>query len=154
MICPNCGKTTGSLHRCQKKAKRPRKPPTTGSRARKARIRGMVKNYTADDWKRCVEAWGGKCAYCGSNGRLQQEHFYSVLEGGTYTPDNIIPACKKCNSAKSNKDPLEWLLTQKNGLATYARIHQYLSTLRPVDALARIYKAPMDIQVQSGAFLH
>jgi 5-methylcytosine-specific restriction endonuclease McrA len=154
VICPNCGKTTGTLHRCKGKHKKPKKPPTSGSRERKARIRGMVKNYTADDWKTCLEAWSGKCAYCGASGRLQQEHFYSVLDGGTYTPDNIIPACKKCNSAKSNKDPLEWLLTQKNGLVTYARIHLYLSTLRPIDALARIYKTPLDFQNQSGAFLH
>jgi 5-methylcytosine-specific restriction endonuclease McrA len=129
VICPNCGKTTGSLHRCKGKNRRQRekKPPTTGSKARKARIRGMVKNYTADDWKRCLEYWGNACAYCGTGGRMQQEHFVPVDLGGTYTPENIIPACGKCNSQKQRKDPLEWLLQKPGGLAAYVRIFDYLS---------------------------
>jgi hypothetical protein len=112
------------------KQKREPKPRTTGSRARKARIRGMVKNYTAQDWERCLEYWNNACAYCGAGGRMQQEHYLPVDMGGTYTPDNIIPACGKCNSQKQRKDPLEWLLTkQEHGLVIMLRISQYFSTI-------------------------
>jgi 5-methylcytosine-specific restriction endonuclease McrA len=86
----------------------------------------MVKSYTQEDWQKALSYFENKCAYCGKSGHMQQEHYYSVLDGGTYTPDNIIPACSKCNSSKSNKDPLEWLLTkQEHGLVTMLRINQY-----------------------------
>ena len=106
-----------------------KKPPTSGSRARKAKIRLMAKDYTADDWKRCLQAWGNRCAYCNGGGRMQQEHFFPVDLGGTYTVDNIIPACGKCNSRKQRKHPLEWLMEQKGGLSTYVKILDYLRSL-------------------------
>ena len=113
----------------------------------------MAKNYTADDWKRCVEAWEGKCAYCGAKGRLEQEHFFPVELGGTYTPDNIIPACKRCNSTKHKKHPLEWLIEQKGGLATYVRIFGYLSAYFPRPLLAGGLRA-VDREKQGCPELH
>jgi 5-methylcytosine-specific restriction endonuclease McrA len=149
MICTVCPRDVPTLldglycsFRCRsvgkKKKAKQRKPLTTGSRERKARIRGMVKSYTQEDWQKALSYFENKCAYCGKSGHMQQEHYYSVLDGGTYTPDNIIPACSKCNSSKSNKDPLEWLLTkQEHGLVTMWKISQYFSTL-PVNAPERL----------------
>jgi 5-methylcytosine-specific restriction endonuclease McrA len=135
--CSVCGKETDRLlfglycsFRCKpKKVRTKKKNLSTGSKARKARIRLMVKDYSTEEWKRCLEAWEGKCAYCGKQGHMQQEHFLPVDLGGEYTKRNIIPACGKCNSRKKDKDPLEWLLTQDHGLVTYAKVFQYFEAL-------------------------
>jgi 5-methylcytosine-specific restriction endonuclease McrA len=87
----------------------------------------MVKDFSAEDWQRARDAFDNKCAYCGESAkRLEQEHFVSVLAGGTYTKKNIIPSCPKCNGSKHDKDPFEWLVVQEHGLVAYARITQYL----------------------------
>jgi len=100
---------------------------TSGSRARHIRIKGMVKDFSPADWKRALDHFENKCAYCGESAkRLEQEHFVSVNSGGTYTGKNIIPACPKCNGNKRDKDPFEWLVVRDYGLVAYARITQYL----------------------------
>jgi 5-methylcytosine-specific restriction endonuclease McrA len=40
--------------------------------------------------------------------RLTQDHFIPVAKGGPYTQNNIVPACKRCNSSKNDKDAMEW----------------------------------------------
>jgi 5-methylcytosine-specific restriction endonuclease McrA len=107
------------------KQKREPKPRSTGSRARKARIRAMEKNYTAQDWQRALAYFGNKCAYCGTEGDLQQEHFVPVRDGGNYTPDNIIPACGPCNAEKQGRDPFKWLVVEKRKLREYIKIEDY-----------------------------
>jgi 5-methylcytosine-specific restriction endonuclease McrA len=107
------------------KQKREPKPRSTGSRARKARIRAMEKNYTAEDWQKALAYFDNKCAYCGIEGDLQQEHFVPVRDGGNYTPDNIIPACGPCNAEKQGRDPFKWLVVDKRKLREYIKIEDY-----------------------------
>jgi 5-methylcytosine-specific restriction endonuclease McrA len=118
--------------RTPKKA-REKKPRTTGSRERKARIRQMVRDYGSADWKQALAYFQNKCAYCDAGGHLQQEHFLPVRLGGHYVPGNIVPACSPCNGKKSDKDPLEWLLSRAGGLVVYARIMQFFETVRLVE---------------------
>jgi len=138
MICVSCGRDVDRLlfgsycsFTCKSRdnRKKDKKPPTTGSRARKVRIRGMVKNYTSADWQKVLAHFDSRCAYCGKPGHMQQEHFLPVHLGGHYTPDNIIPACAGCNSKKKEKDPFEWLVQQEHGLVAYARITQWFDGL-------------------------
>ena len=42
---------------------------------------------------------------------LHQEHFIPLSKGGEYTHNNIIPACKSCNSSKQDTDFFEWYPT-------------------------------------------
>lgn len=127
-----CSFRCKSQDKPKKKERVKSRKATSGSRERKARIRLMAKDYPKEAWKSCVEAWEGKCAYCGKTGRMQQEHFLPVEMGGTYTRDNIIPACSSCNSRKHKKHPLEWLMEKPGGLAIYVNIWAYLSNYLPV----------------------
>jgi len=63
---------------------------------------------TTEQWEQIVEDFDSRCAYCGKPQKLTQEHFVSVSHGGGYTHNNIIPACRSCNSKKHNKDFFEW----------------------------------------------
>lgn len=45
---------------------------------------------------------GGKCQYCGTNKELTLDHVIPRSKGGKSTWTNLVTACKKCNSRKSD----------------------------------------------------
>jgi hypothetical protein len=82
-----------------------------------ARIRGqryeaakrkLPATLTAEQWASIRLHFYNRCAYCGSNTTLVQEHFIPVKKGGEYTHNNILPACNRCNSSKQDKCFHEW----------------------------------------------
>ncbi len=50
------------------------------------------------------------CEYCGNNSldELSIDHIFAISKGGLDTADNMVWACKSCNSSKHNIDLLEW----------------------------------------------
>lgn len=75
---------------------------------RRTRKLELLADFTREDWNRCLDAFNHSCAYCGSKGDLQQDHFVPLSKGGPYTRTNIVPACVSCNSSKGNRDFFEW----------------------------------------------
>ncbi|MFT6972203.1 MAG: 5-methylcytosine-specific restriction endonuclease McrA [Roseivirga sp.] len=51
-----------------------------------------------------------KCQYCGSNKDLTLDHVLPKSRGGATSWQNLVAACKRCNSAKGNKTPQEALM--------------------------------------------
>ncbi len=50
------------------------------------------------------------CQYCGiTNVSLQLDHVHPKSRGGADTPDNLVAACKPCNTSKGAKTPEEWM---------------------------------------------
>ena len=80
---------------------------------RKARKNSTLSCYSADAWIEAKIFFGGKCAYCGEQKELTQEHFVPLSAGGEYTKRNIIPACSWCNGSKKDKDFFDWYPRQK-----------------------------------------
>lgn len=52
------------------------------------------------------EIWGGSCAYCHDAATTSFDHVVPVSKGGG---TSIVPACRRCNSSKSNADPGPWI---------------------------------------------
>lgn len=75
---------------------------------RKAIKKNLLCNFTIEQWEKCKEYFNNRCAYCGAEMPLTQDHFIALSKGGEYTSNNIIPSCQRCNSSKSNKDFFEW----------------------------------------------
>ena len=74
------------------------------SQRRRARVAATENTLTDTEWQETLEYFNHACAYCGRGDRpLTQEHIIPVSEGGGYTKENIVPACKPCNSKKRNK---------------------------------------------------
>ena len=75
---------------------------------RKHRIRKLPCSLTLSEWNNIKEKFDNKCAYCGEERKLTQEHFIPLSKGGEYTINNIIPACRSCNCSKKDRDFFEW----------------------------------------------
>jgi len=82
------------------------------SHRRKARERDLKATLTLEQWQACVDCFDNTCAYCGKEKKLTQDHFVPVVKQGTYTVDNILPACRSCNSSKQDFDFGEWYKTK------------------------------------------
>ena len=64
---------------------------------------------------------GWKCHYCGNSnpGELTLDHKTPRSRGGDDSDENLITACKSCNSRKRNKtydEYLEWLAQRKENV--------------------------------------
>ena len=69
------------------------------------------------DWRRLLERWGHRCAYCGSrSGRLSMDHVIPLSRGGRHTIGNLLPACRSCNSSKGDSLLIEWRLRTSRGV--------------------------------------
>jgi len=66
-------------------------------RARKA---AAVGSFTGAEWRALVERYGNVCAYDGARGPLEADHRIPLSRGGTNYIENILPACRSCNSRK------------------------------------------------------
>ncbi len=92
-----------------------------------------------DQWVALQEEWGG-CAYCGvRNSPVERDCVLALSRGGRYTLDNIVPACRSCNSSKCNDEVTGWLRRK--------RLDERTFLLRYVDitaGLVRQYAQPPD----------
>jgi 5-methylcytosine-specific restriction protein A len=53
----------------------------------------------------------GTCHYCGGKvapGELTMEHVVPLVRGGLSRKNNLVTACKDCNSKKKYMLPMEW----------------------------------------------
>lgn len=66
-------------------------------------------------WSSTIREWlrehekPDECIYCGSKSDLTVEHVLPRSCGGPDITDNVIRACKKCNSSKGGKRLYEWI---------------------------------------------
>jgi 5-methylcytosine-specific restriction endonuclease McrA len=83
------------------------------SQMRYARKKNLPANYTAEQWEEAKRYFNNKCAYCGKEKPLTQDHFVPLSKGGEYTINNIVPACGKCNSSKKECEFSAWYPKQE-----------------------------------------
>jgi 5-methylcytosine-specific restriction endonuclease McrA len=58
-----------------------------------------------EQWLGILDNFGGKCAYCLGDA-TSIDHIVPISRGGAHDPENIVPACKSCNSKKGNRSLL------------------------------------------------
>lgn len=89
---------------------------------RRAITQKLPATLTDEQWQQIKSEFNNSCSYCGMsetehldryNEQLHQEHFVPLSKGGEYTHNNIIPACRSCNSSKQDKDFFEWYPEQE-----------------------------------------
>jgi 5-methylcytosine-specific restriction endonuclease McrA len=82
-------------------------------RYRRAKKLSLPISFTNKQWDECKSLFNNRCAYCGKELPLTQDHFIPLSKNGEFTINNIIPACGRCNSSKCNRDFFEWYPKQK-----------------------------------------
>jgi hypothetical protein len=95
-------------------------------------------------WKRrlaeVTARCGSRCWYCGRQminfGRRVQEgedfglrasvdHFQPTSRGGAESPENLVPACSRCNTVKGNRQFAEartWLILARLGWPSFSTV--------------------------------
>lgn len=90
---------------------------------RRAVKRKLQHTLTIEQWNDIKVHFNNSCSYCGMEEEkhvkvfkevLHQDHFIPLDDGGEYTHNNIIPACRSCNSSKNNQNFFEWYPTHKH----------------------------------------
>lgn len=84
---------------------------TEYNRRHRARRRNApICDLTHAEWDVIKGRWHHRCAYCGKQRTLTQDHVEPTSRGGSHTAANVVPACGPCNSSKGNRFLLEWVL--------------------------------------------
>lgn len=75
---------------------------------------GEESTYTLQDWRDVMLHFRGSCAYCRTKlTKLTKDHVVPISKGGQTIRPNIVPACPRCNSSKSDEDWVEWYNKQE-----------------------------------------
>lgn len=102
----------------------------------KDKLKEYAKNHrkhsiTEKEWIKCKEYFNNECAYCGISQEEHKEihhqdlHKEHVFQSGTNDLSNCIPACKNCNSQKSNFEFENWF-NEENVNFTYERLNKII----------------------------
>lgn len=83
----------------------------------KAKRRAMTEPaHTWDEWIELLKKHDNRCYYCNCKmtktaGKRQRtrDHIIPLTKGGKDTIENIVPACRSCNSSKGVKDVDEFM---------------------------------------------
>ena len=83
------------------------------SNNRRTRKKNATGECTPQEWADRLDEFNYCCAYCLKHesqvGKLSVDHMTSLSQGGTNDIDNLVPACRPCNSSKNGKTLLEFL---------------------------------------------
>jgi len=70
---------------------------------------GTMNMRTIFDDEKIKLQTGQICNYCGSSEKLALDHIFPQKYGGQDNAENLIFACRTCNSSKGKKDLMEWM---------------------------------------------
>jgi 5-methylcytosine-specific restriction endonuclease McrA len=77
------------------------------SAKRRAREREMINTLTSEEWLQILEDYDYRCAYCvcefDEDNLPTRDHVIPISKGGHNIKENVVPACKSCNSKKRDK---------------------------------------------------
>ena len=82
------------------------------------------------------------CCYCGTRERLSVDHLIATKRGGANSGDNLVWACRSCNSAKSARDVLEWL-AEKNQFPPVLLLRRYLKLAIEMSIARDLMNSPL-----------
>jgi HNH endonuclease len=70
-------------------------------------------------------ALAGLCHYCGDDSNLSLDHLIPQFRNGEHSANNLVEACRSCNSSKGSLDFLEWM-AKKGAFPPLGVLRRYL----------------------------
>lgn len=58
---------------------------------------------TTLQWEVKIREYNYRCAYCGKRCAMTMDCVIPLSKGGTYSAENVVPACAECNDKKGAK---------------------------------------------------
>lgn len=95
------------------------------SRLFKGLMEGSMNIRTIVDDEKIKLVSGNKCSYCGGTEHLALDHIIPKAVGGPDVADNLIYACRSCNSSKGKKDLMKWM-NDRNTFPPLMILRRYL----------------------------
>lgn len=69
----------------------------------------LLEEVSPQMWAEICEAFGWRCAYCNRQEPLTMDHVDPIALQGPHSADNLVPACKSCNSSKQDTPLVFWI---------------------------------------------
>lgn len=91
----------------------------------KGLMEGSMNIRTIFDDEKIKLLSGNKCSYCGATENLALDHIFPQKLGGKDVGDNLVYACRSCNSSKGKTDLMEWM-SYKNTFPPLMILRRYL----------------------------
>ena len=91
------------------------------------------------------------CAYCGSQDELTADHLIPAGRGGPDVGDNLVRACRSCNSSKGDRDLMEWYLVREE-FPPLLIFRRYLKQCIELARDAGILEHPLDESIEELPF--
>lgn len=88
-------------------------------------LRGTLKLGSFLKDERLKLAFSDSCCYCRSQLDLTLDHLIPQFKGGKHSSDNLVVACRSCNSSKKALDFLEWM-AKKGKFPRLGLLRRYL----------------------------
>jgi len=82
------------------------------------------------------------CCYCGSREFLSADHLIPTKRGGANSGDNLVWACRSCNSSECARDALEWL-AQRNEFPPVLLLRRYLKVAIEISRKMNLMDVPL-----------
>lgn len=79
------------------------------ARLRRGLLDGSMKMRSLYDDERFKMTMPQACYYCGATEKLSMDHLIPKISGGPDASDNLVWACRSCNSSKGGRDMMEWM---------------------------------------------
>lgn len=126
------------------------------AKLRKGLVDGTMKMRSLYDDERFKMTMPQACYYCGSTHKLSVDHLIPKMRGGPDASDNLVWACRSCNSSKRGRDMLVWMESKEQFppllllrryikiVAQYCEKHGYMDT--PLDRLDDEPDMPFDVR--------
>jgi len=134
----------------------PKSDPGSAERMRNYRQRFRDSGRTPGAYvKHAIEVFqrdGNACVYCGKTEHLCLDHSVPVVLGGDDHPDNLVTACKGCNSGKSGRTPEQAgyaFRNQESALRYKANLERLRSPKESVTVTPRARAVSISISVSS-----
>ena len=79
------------------------------SRHKRRMVLAGLSTLTAAEWGTIQSEQMGACAYCLKVAPLTMDHYQPLSRGGQNTTENVVGACRSCNSSKKAQTVEEWI---------------------------------------------
>ena len=79
------------------------------SRHKRRMLLAGLSTLTAAEWGTIQSEQMGACAYCLKVAPLTMDHYQPLSRGGQNTTENVVGACRPCNSSKKAQTVEEWI---------------------------------------------